>query len=299
MTPNFEYRPYCALCESNRNLILFSEDFTNPIVWSFLEDYYQGRIKKTDLIGNKYEIAKCLKCGFLWQTFILDEGSIGQLYDAWIPPEESFRKRKQADISLFSTYAREVQVIASLILKRPFEIEVLDFGMGWGFWCRMAKAFGYNVWGYEISKSRIENARKNGIAVLENLSDIKGKEFDFINAEQVFEHIPNPLQTLTFLTRSLKEEGKIRVSVPNGRRIEKKLSKKGFKTTKDAIQPLEHINCFTHKTLVKFGKLGGLELMRQPFLMSNRPTLKSYLKGIMGRYYNQFFNTTLYFKKNP
>ena len=219
----------------------------------------------------------------------------GELYSDWISSEQSLNKKKHADSSLYSAYAREVENISFLVNKKPFEINVLDFGMGWGYWCLMAKAFGYNVSGLELSKERIEFAGKNGINVIE-YSDISTDKFDFINAEQVFEHIPEPLRTLKLLARSLKNGGIIKISVPNGKGIEKELANPEWKASKNAVHPLEHINCFTHKTLLKLAHLANLEV-EQPFRLRYRYDFKSWVQGILWKYYMNVFGTSLYFKR--
>jgi len=48
-------------------------------------------------------------------------------------------------------------------------------------------------------------------------------DFDFINVDQVFEHLPYPRATLANLTTKLRAGGVVRISVPNGRRVLKKL----------------------------------------------------------------------------
>ncbi len=274
MQRNFIHRPKCELCGSENKAVLISREFTDPVVWDFLQQYYEERINQADLKGGKYEIVKCSDCGFLWQAYILNDDLMKKLYRVWISSEDSFQKKRSADITLYSGYARQVQRIAILLSRRPHEIDVLDFGMGWGYWCLMAKAFGYNVSGYEISREMVEFAGKNGIDVYERYSDIADKKFDFINAEQVFEHIPNPLETLRSLVQRLNSGGIIRISVPYGRNVEKTLSKPRWKPSKNAIHPLEHINCFTHRVLIKLGKSAGLELVRP----SNRFGTKNYLK---------------------
>jgi len=293
----FIHRPNCELCGSDRKTTLLFKQFTDPAVWDFLESYYERRISRDSLTNGKYEIVKCCDCGFIWQAYILDDEWMERLYDTWISSQQSLNKKKCADISLFSAYARQVEIIAYLLSgKSPFEINVLDFGMGWGYWCLMAKAFGYNVWGFELSEERIDFAAKNGIDVIENLSSIGSPKFDFINAEQVFEHIPNPLETLKLLAHSLRHKGIIRITVPNGRGIEQELSNVGWKATKNAIQPLEHINCFMHSTLIRLGESAGLVVMKPPFLSGHRHNCKSYIKGVLGKYYEQFFGTQSYFK---
>lgn len=297
MHEKFLHRPVCELCGSEEKMVLFSKKFTDPNVWDFLERYYEGRVEKDDLIDGEYEVVKCFKCGFVWQAYILINELMDKLYNFWISPQQSLAKKKYAEISFFNGYAREAASIVSFFSTRAFEIDVLDFGMGWGYWCQTAKAFGYNVSGFEISKDRIEFARKNGIDVIRDFSEITNRRFDFINAEQVFEHVPDPLQTLKMLVRSLKNGGVVRISVPNGKGVEQELAKSKPKVFKNAITPLEHINCFTHQTLIEFGKRANLELMRQPFLLSYRRGLMSYAKGILSKYHKQYFGTSLYFKK--
>lgn len=297
MLTNFVHRPKCELCGLDEKTILFSKQFTDPTVWNFLSQYYNGRINKDNLRGDAYEIAKCLGCGFIWQTYVLNDKLMQELYNTWISPEDSLKKKQSAHISFFARYAREMEIIAFLLSKKPSEIEVLDFGMGWGHWCLMAKAFGYNISGFEVSSKRIEYARKNGIKVIGNFDELTTYQFDFINSEQVFEHILNPLETLRFLVSCLKRDGVIRIAVPNGKGIEQKLRKPDWKTTKDALHPLEHINCFTLQTLAKLGKSAGLELIRSPFLMSYRYNLKTFVKDTLKQYYRQYRSLTLFFKK--
>jgi len=38
----------------------------------------------------------------------------------------------------------------------PEKLYFLDAGMGWGSWCLMAKAFGVNIYGIELSRHLIE-----------------------------------------------------------------------------------------------------------------------------------------------
>lgn len=296
MTKNFIFRPYCELCQSDEKQILLSREFYHPSVWEFLATYYEGRINKHDLADGKYEIAKCSKCGFIWQTYILNDELIDKLYSVWISPEQSFIKKNQADVTLYSAYAREVEYISFLLNKKPFEINVLDFGMGWGYWCLMAKAFRYNVSGLELSQERTDFARENAINVI-GWSDISSDRFDFINAEQVFEHLSNPLETLKSLVRSLRKGGFIRISVPDGKEIEQELRNPEWKASKNAIQPLEHIDCFTHETLLRFGELADLKA-KQPLPLLHRYNLEFYLKEILRKSYHRFFpSTRLYFTR--
>lgn len=290
-------RPDCEMCGADKKKVLFSKKFTDKPAWDFLCEYYEGRINRDCLADEKYEIALCGRCGFIWQVYILDNEPMEKLYNSWISSDKSFNKKRQADVSLYSGYARQMQAIAGLLSMRPYEINILDYGMGWGYWCLMAHAFGYNVCGFELSKERADFARKNAIDVVDSLPETWTDKWDYINTEQVFEHLPKPKETLHLLAGSLKTGGIIRISVPNGRGIAREINKTGWKPSKNAIHPLEHINCFTHKSLVNFAESAGLELIRQPFMLGHRYGIKSYIKGLLGKYYRQYFGTSLYFRK--
>ena len=294
MAEHFVTRKNCELCGGDQKRILLSLEFTDPLLWSFLAQYYEGRIDKSDVAGGKYEVVRCLQCGFIWQAQILNDTLMEKLYSFWVVPERSLEKKRCADISLYSNYANEVKVIASLLGKKPFEINVLDFGMGWGYWCFMAKAFGYNVTAFEMSKERSEFARRNGINVLDKFSETSLQQFDFINAEQVFEHLSAPSKILHRLSSSLRKGGVIRISVPNGESIEKELANPNWKPSKNAVHPLEHVNCFTSATLIRLADGSGLKIMAQPRL--NR-SFKSYLRHFMGKYFNRYYGACLYFRK--
>jgi len=258
MNDHFRYRPHCPLCRSNRKNVLISRDFSDPSVFTFIDQYYEGRIGRDILAGAEFEVIACPDCGFLWQSHILNDEMMLKLYEEWISPEQSLAKKAKAPVSLYSRYADQIRNIGFFFSGGPHEIQVLDFGMGWGIWCLMAKAFGYKVYGFEISKDRVVYARSNTIEVIDSMKALRERRFDFINADQVFEHLPNPRDTLEELTHTLKPEGILRIAVPNGEGLDQELKMPGWKASKNALHPLEHINCFTVGTLKALAHSAGL-----------------------------------------
>ncbi len=301
METNFVHRPHCELCGSESKKILVSVDFSNSLVWDFLESYYQGRIDVSVVENVSYEIVECQNCGFVWQGYVLNEEKMGDLYSVWISAEHSLNKKRYADIGWFDKYAREGRTIFDLVKKQPHQTRVLDFGMGWGYWCRMAQAFGYKVKGFEVSPPRVAYARQMGIDVIDSYSDISKHKFDFINSEQVFEHVLNPTQTLMELSSSLEIGGVIRIAVPDGDKTLKNLSNSDWKAAKDALHPLEHINCFTHDSLREMGKRANLEYLfvPQPVITTGRKeAILNAISKFTRRPRNKTYQgTELYFQK--
>lgn len=150
------------------------------------------------------------------------------------------------------------------------------------------------VYGTELSQARIEYAKASGIKVI-TWEDIPNYRFDFINTEQVFEHLSEPMETLVHLKRALKPGGMIKISVPNGWDIKRRLrigdwtAPKGSRNSLNPIAPLEHINCFNHEVIVKMASRVGLKLEALPFRLIKTGfaiSLRDSLETIAKPYYN-------------
>ncbi len=147
--------------------------------------------------------------------------------------------------------------------------------MGWGEWALMAKAFGCEVYGSEISSSRIAYAKAQGIRIVD-WADIPMHQFDYISTEQVFEHIPEPLDTLRYLGKALAPQGMIKISVPNGTNIRKLLRTMNWKAAKEdcdslnPVSPLEHINCFSGDVIKRMAAQAGMRPVYLPLGLQYR-----------------------------
>lgn len=290
----FVQRTTCEVCGAKDSKLLISRPFKDPVIWEFLAEYYEGRLKKEDVGEAMFEVRECSVCDFVWQSFILDENGMKKLYEDWIGSESSQEKKLKAPLAFFMSYARDMERIAMLIEKKPGESHVVDFGMGWGYWCLMAKAFGFKVTGIELSKQRVDFAKTNGIRVVDALSDLGTASVDFINADQVFEHIPTPKSVLKEIVTLLTPQGIARIAVPNGKSVRKHLKDQSWVASKDALHPLEHINCFTRKSLIHLASEAGLEPV-SPFHLYRKGFW--ILPHLHHFFYHQYASTALYFKK--
>ena len=292
----FIERPTCDVCGCPDRVPVVSKPFLDPTVWTFLDTYYEGRIPAEALEGAQYEISRCTRCGFLWQRWVLDDQWLGVLYEQWITPESSHASRRSASSDLYAGYARDMLLLSKLIGKKPADIAVLDFGMGWGTWSLMAKAFGYQSFGHEISPERITFAREQGIAVLKTLENIPNR-FDVIVSEQCFEHIPRPREALGKLAGLLLPGGILRISVPDARRSVGNLSNPNWTAAKDAFHPLEHVNAFTHQTLLQFGRGAGLTPIGWPLfpMVATNPVML--LRSCVAPLWHRFRSTHVLFRK--
>jgi 2-polyprenyl-3-methyl-5-hydroxy-6-metoxy-1,4-benzoquinol methylase len=265
-TSFFDLRKECPICESASRRELYNASFSENPVKTYLKAFYspQGGIELSYLKDARFIVDECNQCGLVYQRLIPNDCLMKKLYEHWIDPERAFKlKVSSLEMTYYSRMAREIEMVINHFEVKPYALKVLDFGMGWGEWCRMARAYGCSAFGVELSRARIEYARSFGISVI-TWDEIPEHQFDFINSDQVFEHIPRPLDTLRHLAGSLKTGGIIRISVPNGWNIKRRLelmdweAPKASKNSLNPIAPLEHINCFSSSSIDRMAQMACL-----------------------------------------
>ncbi len=251
---------------------LYKKPYDEPPVSDYLKSFYSsgGGVEFTYLKGAEYILCECDECRLVFQKQVPNEFLMKRLYEQWISPEKAFRQHQEIDgLDRYTYYAREIATVMAYLGKIPSQLRFLDFGMGWGKWALMAKAFGCESYGTELSEERIKYAQSTGIKTVA-WEEISEYSFDFINTEQVFEHITAPLDTLIHLGGALKDNGIIKISVPTARNIRKRLKRmdwqaeKGTRNSLNPVAPLEHINCFGRKSLLKMATMAGLEEVSMP-----------------------------------
>lgn len=292
MTIKLKPRKSCPVCESQMIDLVYQLPFHNQSLKKFLADFYANRINPGLFETYHYQIKKCAACGFLFQANVLNQEGQSALYSEWVDNEKSLRKRQQGKAKLFRQYAGQIETVAQFFEEPPHQLKILEYGMGWGYWSRMANAFGYQVRGLEVSPERVEHARSLGVNTIQSMPE-GGSNFDFIYANQVFEHLDYPLQALCELRDQLKPGGIIYLRVPDGRKVEAQLRSHGWSENLNAIHPLEHVNCFTRKTLKTLAKNAGLKPVQPPLRMD----VKRLWGGLKREINDRWLTTHIYFKK--
>tara|TARA_B100000900_G_scaffold416209_1_gene450076 strand:+ start:2606 stop:3532 length:927 start_codon:yes stop_codon:yes gene_type:complete len=284
-------RRSCPICSSKESNVLFSIPFSDKKVEEYLTNFYENRAKLKYLVNKNYILIECLNCKCIYQKNILDSDGMRELYENWAISSEEATKIKQNSLDNNSEILKELLVIISYFKKMPHELTVLDFGMGSGKWAMIAKALGCNVYGFDLSSTKMKVGRDNGINCL-TYDQITKLRFDFINTEQVFEHLPEPTQTLQYLSSTLKNDGLIKISVPFCSSISKRIKKLNWSATKaeknslGPIAPLEHINFFRRESIIIMGEKASLKEILIPMKLfyrfnSNWDSLKGVLRNFL------------------
>ena len=62
----------------------------------------------------------------------MNEAGMQALYVNWIDHVLSLQKKQTTKSRLYRQYAGQIHTLSRMFDKRPDQIRVLDFGMGWG-----------------------------------------------------------------------------------------------------------------------------------------------------------------------
>ena len=103
---------------------------------------------------------------------------------------------------------------------------ILDVGCGSGKFLLAMRGLGWRTMGIDISKKAVEAAtRVGGEARLGSLTDVRFDDsvFHAITMHHVFEHVPNPKETLREAHRILRTGGELIITVPNTRSLSARL----------------------------------------------------------------------------
>lgn len=262
MQQQFIERRVCPACGGSAMKEIFISRFDQPPISIYIMSFY-GPYRIAELKDWVYQLDECQECELVFQRYIGDESFLSEMYGNWLSTEEHQTEAHAAFAHLLTiphaTRDGHELMWASKHLGKPLSnMRTLDYGMGWALWARIAKELGCESFGFDLSSVRMEAATQHGIKVLE-ADNFPAESFDFINTEQVFEHVPDPLALAVQLSMALRPGGILKVSVPNGADILHRLkignwaAEKGTKQSLNPVAPLEHINCFTEKSLVKMG----------------------------------------------
>lgn len=192
------------------------------------------------------EIFSCTSCHHYQINNIMDEN----YYDDYIMTT-SFSP------SIMDLVKSEIELILKhlKIINRNLIVEI---GAGDGFFLNAAKNSFKNQIGFEASKAFCLLAQMRGVELINEYYS-PTNNYPYINnmnafvSRQVFEHIENPLETLSSLKKYFQSNGIGLIEVPNGLKIIEE--SRYYEVFSD------HLNYFTPNSLAKLIILSGYELI--------------------------------------
>jgi len=211
--------------------------------------------KKTHLVGksltihpnSRYDflIKKCLKCGHWFtdptpeQNYLLklySEYSLSVYGEGWVNQITNKYLNHPNYRELFAN---------NWILKKECKSlnkgNYLEIGLGGGDILKCFESLGWNCYGVEPGRWGSDNPR-----IFQNFSKLPTDIlYDVIVAEDVIEHVTNPLKMIRELSRVLSSNGRIYFTFPNSDSLRSKI----MKTSWRMVRPIGHLHYFSAKSI--------------------------------------------------
>lgn len=296
-------RNFCPICKSENSKILFSEKHSSPEFLNFVKiekfysKFFYDSFKKSELQKMNYTIAECNQCQFIFQKEILSDFGMKLLYNQWLDNDllQEFYSKQP-----YNKTEETILRILKKSKKKNTSLKILDFGAGYGNFCSKALKLGFQTYAFDLSSDKTEMIDKIGVITISNLEKFKDY-FDIIWVNQVFEHISDPASVIDKLQECLFENGILFISTPNCKGIKKIIREKGLSPELfEKLSPHQHINAFTHTTLMNLGRIHSLHPMSvfdYIKLMNSKLSLSELVRLGKITLKNPFFDTNIFFKK--
>lgn len=272
----FVERRHCPVCRSADSRTVMVCDFADEPIATVLRGLY-GRDPER-LRGWNYHLEQCARCECIFQKWFGDEAFLDELYTYWLEghiaddPDSYAPWQKILAEPRKSRDGHEVLMAAAYLGRKVGALKTLDYGMGFGTWARVALALGADSHGFDLSPTCVAYARGKGIRIVSRDDlDRGGGGFDYINTEMVLEHLENPGDEARRLAANLRPGGLLKVTVPSGDEVLDRIRRgtwdapKYSKDSLTAVQPLEHLNAFTRKTMDELARIAGVTPVRMPY----------------------------------
>ncbi len=311
MSLSFKSRPRCPACEARETRECLRVSYDDPAMTDALQRLYAevGHYDPAATTGGNYVLHRCDHCHLVFQAEVPGPALMNAIYGDWHHPGKTrSHLDKIANPERALHVAREVSLAWHLSRFPGRALRVLDYGCGLGPWAGMAVAFGAETWGVEFSHERHEHCARLGIRMV-SPPELPAAYFDYIQLDQVLEHLVEPLPLLRTIVTHLRPGGVLCVAVPSARRVPARLphwreefARLDFGALMP-VEPLLHLNGFNHRNLRALGLRCGLETLNPPWRLllqlwapgaSPRALLKSLLLPF---YLRSRLSTRLYFRR--
>lgn len=190
----------CPICESNNNQKFYQ--------------LYDDRYGYPDT----FSLFLCPFCKHKYLEHDFSSNDLGNLYTNYYPRSvfsiDNYKPLTYKN-NFTSWFNGEKRAAYTYV---PKGVKILDIGCGFGQSLGYHKERGCNVYGVEADANILKVIEKYEFNVkvgLFDASDYEDNFFDYVTMDQVLEHTRNPIETMQGISKILKENGKVVISLPN------------------------------------------------------------------------------------
>jgi len=195
------------------------------------------------VLKSTLRVVECSSCGFIFT----DTDQSQEDYDLYYSRQNMYYK----PVTEITKYITDIFDVSHKYLNS--ESTIIDIGCGGGSLLTLFKNKGYTkVTGVDTSKVCVEHLHANEISCIHgSVFSVNPTQFDYVTCCHVLEHIIDINGFVTHLKKFMKPDGHMYIEVPDSSRY----------TTNPPFQDfnIEHVNHFTHMTLVSLFDIHGFQ----------------------------------------
>jgi SAM-dependent methyltransferase len=224
------------------------------------------------------QIVRCTSCRMMYQNPRIAETDLADAYEVL----DGYMRFPEQDASKREVFLARIQRF-QLERQLPSDGAFLDVGASRGVMldCVREKLPRWRISAIELSASARQRIRERGFEAVASLDELhRDEKFDWINIDNVLEHIPEPVDILESLKSRLKPGGFIYIDVPNESLFQFRYRVNDLVRGFSKLPTAEgHINLFTPRTLSRAFDAAGLK--PEKFWLES-VSLPHRLKGSLG-----------------
>ncbi len=278
--------PQCPVCDGTILKSAFTVSGTEILR---LKNYILTDEERAWLVSLNFPILRCTGCDFYFHELVPSSNLSDILYNRWIHSDGSLAKVRDNPFGYlyFLSYFMEIYSYYKKANLSMHGNSLLEVGCGWGKFMEMARLFGLQSYGVEYTREKLAYVREKGMVAYLPEELPSDATFDVIAMLQVLEHLSNPYEFLLQYTCRVKPGGLIILEVPNcnylvlRRMFYRVIGRDIF----GAYQPLEHVNCFTSRSMDKLmARLGFSNLKGSTSCVKTRLGTFSFKRSIVEKF---------------
>lgn len=257
-------RGQCPACGQAQLRLAADLPYGAPPLADYLREFYRPYpdCDFRPLAEARYRLMECAVCGCMFQDPVPDDAFLAEFYGRGLYGTDR-REKAPVDPYQIRQAVGELMMVVHFLHATNRGTCVLDFGTGNGDWALLAAGTGLEVHATDLSDHAFGRLAARGITC-HRTDALPGPGFDFINTEQVFEHLVDPTRRLQVLVHCLRPGGVIKIGVPHDPGLRRKLRRPDWTAPKNSpdslngVAPIEHLNHFEPASLRAMADRAGL-----------------------------------------
>lgn len=173
-------------------------------------------------VQNDYRYVRCVSCGLVYMNPRPDADALKSIYDTY--HQRNGKEKGDWELMMKDNF-RDI----SAMLARTFPAggRLLDIGCGYGHFLSIMKGLHWRAEGIDPSRHAVDQARREGLAVMHTTIDdavVPEDTYDVVTMFYVLEHVTDALKTLKKIFSLLVSGGSLIVRVPHTTPLVRSLS---------------------------------------------------------------------------